>query len=114
MYFSGLSLRKASERLSQMYKRNHVLLAKKWNWIQKYKPLKIQSRKRKILGCIVDETLIKIGSKYIWILVAIEPENTQILVVTVSRERNMLIAERFLSDIVRNYGKHLVSTDGGS
>jgi transposase-like protein len=26
----------------------------------------------------------------------------------------MLIAERFLSDIVRNYGKHLVSTDGGS
>lgn len=111
LYFSGLSLRKASERLSQMYKRNHVSI---WNWIQKYKPLKIQNRKRKILEYIVDETLIKIGSKYIWIWVAIESENRQILAVTVSRERNMLIAERFLSDIVRNYGKHPVSTDGGT
>ncbi|HET6590019.1 MAG TPA: hypothetical protein VFG45_07650 [Candidatus Nitrosocosmicus sp.] len=32
----------------------------------------------------------------------------------ISRERNMLIAERFLSDIVRNYGKHPFSTDGGT
>jgi putative transposase len=111
LYFSGLSLRKASERLSQIYKRNHVSI---WNWIQKYKPLKIQARKRKILEYIVDETLIKIGSKYIWIWVAIEPENRQILALTISKERNMLIAERFLSDIVRNYGKHLVSTDGGT
>ena len=79
LYFSGLSLRKASERLTQLYKRNHVLLAKKWNWIQKYRPLKIQDRKRKILEYIVDETLIKIGSEYIWIWVAIEPENKQIL-----------------------------------
>ncbi|MGD9535004.1 MAG: hypothetical protein AB7V56_14705 [Candidatus Nitrosocosmicus sp.] len=52
LYFSGLSLRKTSERLSQMYKRNHVLFAKKWNRIQKYKPLKIQDRKRKILEYI--------------------------------------------------------------
>jgi putative transposase len=111
LYFSGLSLMKASERLSQIYKRNHVSI---WNWIQKYKPLKVQARKRKILEYIVDETLIKIGSKYIWIWVAIEPENRQILALTISKERNMLIAERFLSDIVRNYGKHLVSTDGGS
>jgi putative transposase len=26
----------------------------------------------------------------------------------------MFVAERFLSDIVRNYGKHPVSTDGGT
>ncbi|WP_172602092.1 hypothetical protein [Candidatus Nitrosocosmicus franklandus] len=38
LYFSGLSLRKASERLSQIYKRNHVSI---WNWIQKYKPQKL-------------------------------------------------------------------------
>ncbi|MGD9535048.1 MAG: hypothetical protein AB7V56_14935, partial [Candidatus Nitrosocosmicus sp.] len=49
LYFSGLSLRKASERLSQIYKRNHVSI---WNWIQKYKPLKVQARKRKILEYI--------------------------------------------------------------
>ena len=111
LYFSGLSLRKASERLSQMYKRNPVSI---WNWIQKYKPQKLKSTRRKVLEYIVDETMLKVGSEYIWLWVAIEPENTQILVVTVSRERNMLIAERFLSDIVRNYGKHLVSTDGGT
>jgi putative transposase len=79
LYFSGLSLRKASERLSQLFKRNHVLLAKEWNWIQKYKPLKIQAKKKKILEYMVDETLIKIGPEYIWIWVAIEPENKQIL-----------------------------------
>ena len=111
LYFSGLSLRKASERLSQMYKRNHVSI---WNWIQKYKPLKIQDRKRKILEYIVDETLIKIGSEYIWIWVAIEPENGQILALTISKERNMFVAERFLSGLIRIYGKHAISTDGGT
>jgi putative transposase len=111
LYFSGLSLRKASERLSQLFKRNHVSI---WNWIQKYKPLKIQAKKKKILEYIVDETLIKIGSKYIWIWVAIEPKNKRILTLSISKERNMLIAERFLSTIVRDYGKHPVSTDGGT
>lgn len=111
LYFSGLSLRKASERLSQLFKRNHVSI---WNWIQKYKPLKIQAKKKKILEYIVDETLIKIGPEYIWIWVAIEPKNKQILALSISKERNMLIAERFLSTIVRDYGKHPVSTDGGT
>ena len=111
LYFSGLSLRKASERLSQLFKRNHVSI---WNWIHNYKPLKIQAKKKKILEYIVDETLIKIGPEYIWIWVAIEPKNKQILALSISKERNMLIAERFLSTIVRDYGKHPVSTDGGT
>ncbi|WP_415310205.1 DDE-type integrase/transposase/recombinase [Candidatus Nitrosocosmicus sp. FF01] len=111
LYFSGLSLRKTSERLSQIYKRNHVSI---WNWIQKYKPLKIRVRKRKILEYIVDETLIKIGSEYIWIWVAIEPENRQILALTISKERNMFVAERFLSGLIRIHGKHAISTDGGT
>ncbi len=111
LYFSGLSLRKASERLSQLFKRNHVSI---WNWIQKYKPLKIQARKRKILEYIVDETLIKIGSEYIWIWVAIEPENKQILALTIFKERNMFVAERFLSGLIKIHGKHAISTDGGT
>jgi len=111
LYFSGLSLRKASERLSQLFKRNHVSI---WNWIQKYKPLKIQDRKKKILEYIVDETLIKIGSEYIWIWVAIEPEDRQILALSISKERNMFVAERFLSSLVHTYRKHPVSTDGGT
>jgi putative transposase len=58
--------------------------------------------------------LIKVGSEYIWLWIAIEPENREILAVTISKERNMLIVERFLSGLVKDYGKHPVSTDGGT
>ncbi|WP_458720818.1 DDE-type integrase/transposase/recombinase [Candidatus Nitrosocosmicus sp. R] len=111
LYFSGLSLRKASERLSQIYKRNHVTI---WNWIQKYHPSKISTKTKRISEFIVDETLIKVGSEYIWLWVAIEPQNRQILALSISKERNMFVAERFLSGIVKIHGKHPVSTDGGT
>jgi len=65
-YFSGLSLRRTAERLSSCFiKRNHVSI---WNWIQKYKPMKILSKRKKIDEFIADETLIKAGSsEYIWL-----------------------------------------------
>jgi putative transposase len=111
LYFSGLSLRRASERLSCLIKRNHVSI---WNWIQEYHPLKISSKRKRISEYVVDETMLKVGSEYIWLWIAIEPENKQILSLTISKERNMFVAERFLSDIVRDYGKQPVSTDGGT
>ena len=111
LYFSGLSLRKASERLSQIYKRNHVTI---WNWIQKYHPSKISTKRKRISEFIVDETQLKVGSEYIWLWVAIEPQNSQILALSISKERNMFVAERFLSGIVKIHGKHPVSTDGGT
>jgi putative transposase len=111
LYFSGLSLRKASERLSQLYKRNHVAI---WNWIQKYRPQKLKATRRRIQEYVVDETMLKVGSEYIWLWVAIEPENRQILALflpKVSKERNMFVAERYLSGLVKVYGKHPVSTE---
>ncbi|VFJ15281.1 DDE-type integrase/transposase/recombinase [Candidatus Nitrosocosmicus franklandus] len=111
LYFSGLSLRRASERPSQLFKRNHVSI---WNWIQKYKPQKMQSRRRKVLEYIVDETMLKVGSEYIWLWVAIEPKNRQILTLSISKERNMFVAERFIGGLVKFNGKHPVSTDGGT
>jgi putative transposase len=111
LYFSGLSLRRASERLSCFIKRNHVSI---WNWIQEYHPLKISSKRERVSEYVVDETILKVGSEYIWLWIAIEPENKQILALTISKERNMFVAERFLSDIVRDHGKHPVSTDGGT
>ena len=110
LYFSGLSLRKASERLSQLYKRNHVAI---WNWIQKYRPQKLKATRR-IQEYVVDEIMLKVGSEYIWLWVAIEPENRQILALflpKVSKERNMFVAERYLSGLVKVYGKHPVSTE---
>ncbi len=111
LYFSGLSLRRASERLSQLYKRNHVSI---WNWIQKYHVRRISSKRKRISEYIVDETLLKVGSEYIWLWVAIEPENRQILSLSISKERNMFVAERYLSSLVKVHGKHPVSTDGGT
>ncbi len=111
LYFSGLSLRRASERLACFIKRNHVSI---WKWIQKYHPLKVSSRKENILEYIVDETLLKVGSAFVWLWVAIEPKNKEILALNISKERNMLIAERFISGLVQIHGKHPVSTDGGT
>ncbi len=111
-YFSGLSLRRTAERLSSCFiKRNHVSI---WNWIQKYKPIKISSKRKNVSEFIVDETLIKIGSGYVWLWVAVESINKQILALSISKERNMLIAERFILGLVKAHGKHLVSTDGGT
>ena len=63
---------------------------------------------------IVDETILQVGAQYIWLWITIEPKNREILALTISKERNMFIVERFLSGVVRYYGIHPVSTDGGT
>ena len=63
---------------------------------------------------IIDETLIKVGSDYVWIWVAIEPMNKMILGIRLSIERSMLVAEQFIKSLIRRYGKHNISTDGGT
>jgi putative transposase len=68
-------------------------------------------------GCsefIVDETVNKIGSEFIWLWIAIEPTNKEILGFSISKERNMFVAERFLFNLSEEYGKHSVSTDCGT
>jgi putative transposase len=111
LYFSGLSLRRTSQQLSCFIKRNHISI---WKWIQHYKPMKILQRKRKkVQEFIVDETLLKVGSQYVWVWVAIEPLAKVILGIRISFERTMLVAERFLKDLIKKYGNHPLSTDGG-
>jgi putative transposase len=95
--------------LACFIRRNHVSI---WNWIQKYKPQRISSKKKNIEEYVLDETIIKAGSEYIWLWVAIEPKNKEILGISISKERNIFVAERFLSKIVEKYGDHPVFTDG--
>jgi putative transposase len=111
LYFSGLSLRRVSERLSYFINRNHVSIC---NWVQKYHPKKITSRKRNIVEYIVDETMLKVGPEYIWLWVAIDAKSKEILALSISKERNMFVAERFISDLIKTHGRHPVSTDGGT
>ena len=48
---------------------------------------------------------------YAWLWIAIEPIDKLILGIRISFERSILVAERFLQELVRRYGKHPVSTD---
>ncbi len=58
--------------------------------------------------------MIRIGSQYVWLWVAIEPKNKQILHIDISFDKTMLIvAERFIASLINIHGKHPVSTDGG-
>jgi putative transposase len=113
LYFLGLSTRGVSKALFFLnkVKRSHVTI---WKWIQKYHPKKILSKRKRISEYVIDETILKVGSEYIWLWIAIEPENRQILALNISKERNMLIAERFISSLVQIHGEHPVSTDGGT
>ncbi len=74
LYFLNLSTRKVARALYFLHivKRSYVAI---WKWIQKYKPQKILSRRKKIAEFILDETQVKVGSGYSWIWVAIEPKN---------------------------------------
>jgi len=113
LYFLGLSFRNTAKALYFLHiiKISHVSI---WNWIQKYKPKKMSKKKKKINEFIIDETVVKGGSEYIWLWVAIEPQGKEILTVDLSKERNMFVADRFLSDVVEEFGHHPVSTDGGT
>jgi len=66
----------------------------------------------KVLEYIIEETEIRIGSELIWLWVAIDNKTKRILRLSISKQRNMFIAERFIADLVKNHGKHPISTDG--
>ena len=44
----------------------------------KYTPQKISSKKKKVDEFIIDETLVKVGSEFIWFWIAIEAKNKEI------------------------------------
>ena len=77
-------------------------------------PKRISSKRKRISEFIVDETAIKAGSECIWLWVAIEPKDRQVLALSISKERNMFVAERFIAGLARTHGNHPVSTDGGT
>ena len=81
LYFHGLSLRNSSKALSRFVKRSHSAIR---DWILKYKPKKLSYLRKKIDEYIIDETLIKVGSEYVWLLVIVEPKDKEILSITIS------------------------------
>jgi putative transposase len=64
------------------------------------------------MNLLLDETLIRISSQYVWLWVAIEPNNKQILHIDMSIERTMLVSDRFIASLINTYDKHPVLTVG--
>jgi putative transposase len=86
-----------------------------WKWVQKYRPKRLSTRRKRVNGYVVDETQIKVGSsRYMWLWVAIEPKHREILRIGVSVERAMLVAEGTIASMTNRYGRQSVSTDGGT
>ncbi|MER5175282.1 MAG: hypothetical protein ABJB76_09140 [Candidatus Nitrosocosmicus sp.] len=99
--FSNLSLRKAAMI------DNHFALSNEPCFYLKL-DIKIQSSKgiikekenSRIFLIQKDETVIRIGSELIWLWVAIEIESKEIIGTSISQERNMFVAEHFISEIL--------------
>jgi putative transposase len=109
LYFLGLSLRNFAKALSFLHnvRRTRVAVCK---WIQKYRPKPCPQRETEF-EFIFDETAIKAGSDHLWLWVAIEPKYRRILAITVSKERNIYVANR-LWQAWSTHGKDVISTDG--
>src|SRR5215204_2634426 len=112
LYFLGLSLRNTSKALIifKDEKRSYVSV---WNWIQRFGSCQIYRRKR-VTAFIIDETVIQIGNQDFWLWICIEPVHSSVLGIYISKERNMLVAEKLIRSLVESYGKHTVYTDGGT
>ena len=98
LYFLGLSLRNTSKALVifREEKRSYMSV---WNWIQRFGSYPIYKRK-KVSAFIIDETIIQIGNQHFWLWFCIEPIHSSVLGVYISEERNMLIAEKNLLDLL--------------
>ena len=109
-----MSLRGISKALEPFVDRSYVAI---WYWIQEFNPKDVFPNKKKariITTFVIDETLIQIGdTNDAWLWVAIEPIHNRILGVSISKHRNMLVAESFLKSLVNLYGKHIVYSDDG-
>ena len=76
-------------------------------------PRKILSKEKESIFRIynIDEILVRVGNQYACLWIAIDSIDKVILDINISFERTILIAETFIKDLVKKYGKHPVSTD---
>jgi len=59
----------------------------------------------------IDETVIKICSEVIWLWVVMDNKTKRILRLSISKERNMFVTERFVANLIKNHGKPPIATE---
>ena len=112
--FPGSSLRRVKDLLSQLGARvNHVPI---WRWLQRLgsglKERLFRRRRRSVL--VVDETEVRTRGGQIFVFVALDPENREIVNLLVTRHRETIDALGFLTRCLRFCeGKPVIVTDGG-
>jgi putative transposase len=70
----------------------------------------ISTNVRVLAFIIEDENIIQVGSQHFWLWICIETRYKSVLGIYISKERNMLVAEKVIKSLVENYGKHTVYT----
>ncbi|MGH9987507.1 MAG: DDE-type integrase/transposase/recombinase, partial [Nitrososphaeraceae archaeon] len=60
----------------------------------------------------MNETVVQIGCKHVWIWIAIEPVHKSLIGIHISKERNMVVAKSFIQSLVNKYEKHTIYTGG--
>src|SRR3954470_2467800 len=86
---------------------NHVSI---WNWIQKYKPKKVSTKRKRIAEFISNETIIKFSYHFIWLWITIESIQKEMLGIS-SRfiERNICLLQRNFLKFNQNSWQKFIS-----
>jgi putative transposase len=113
VYFSSLSLRKASRILEPTMKRSHEAIRE---WVQRFSSLADRFRvdRRDVSSIFIDETMIRIGPSEAWVWIAFEPRKRLFLGFRVSYHQNTLDAYLFIKELRSRYGRKEVWTDEGA
>ncbi len=54
----------------------------------------------KVSAFIIDETVIQVGNQKYWLWICIEPINSSLSGIYISKDRNMLVAEKLIRSLV--------------
>ncbi len=113
VYYSALSLRKASSILEPIQRRSHEAIRQ---WVHRLSFLagRFQVKRGSVGSILIDETMIRVRGREAWVWVAFEPAHRQFLGFRVSYGRNTLDAYLFIRHLRSRYGRKPVWTDEGA
>jgi putative transposase len=113
VYYSTLSLRKASSILEPVQKRSYEAIRQ---WVRRFSFLASRFRVRKgsVHFFFMDETMIRVRGKEAWVWVAFDPLHRQFLGFRIYYQRNILYEYYFIRHLRSRYGRKPIWTDEGT
>jgi len=89
VYYSALSLRKASRILEPVQKRSYEAIRQ---WVRRFsfRVSRFRVRRGSVHSILIDETMIRIRGKEAWIWIVFDPIHRQFLGFMICYQRNIL------------------------